>query len=79
MTLTEHMTQLAQQARAASRALAKLTPEAKNACLLAMANALEASGEALKDANARDLEAGAQMGLTAAMLDRLKLDDKRMA
>ena len=79
MTLTEHMTQLAQQARAASRALAKLTPEAKNACLLAMANALEASGEALKDANARDLEAGAQMGLTAAMLDRLKLDDKRIA
>src|SRR5436853_1093712 len=79
MTLLEQMTQLARQARAASRELAKLTTAEKNACLLAMADALEKNAAALKQANARDLDAAAQMGLTSAMLDRLKLDDKRLA
>ncbi len=79
MTLTEQVTQLGQQAKAASRSLAGLATAEKNACLLAMAEALEASPTALTEANRRDLEAGAQMGLTAALLDRLKLDDKRIA
>jgi glutamate-5-semialdehyde dehydrogenase len=79
MTLTEQMTGLAKQAKAASRELAKLTTAEKNSCLLAMADALEKNAAALKQANALDMEAGAKMGLTAAMLDRLKLDDKRIA
>src|ERR1043165_5678005 len=79
MTLTEQMTQLGRQAKAASRELAKLTTEQKNQCLLAMAEALEKNAAEIKSANARDMEAGAQMGLTTAMLDRLKLDDKRIA
>ena len=78
MTLTDEMTQLALQAKAASRALAQLTTAEKNFCLLAMADALATNATALKDANARDMQAGAQMGLNAAMLDRLKLDDKRI-
>jgi glutamate-5-semialdehyde dehydrogenase len=40
MNLQEQMTQLAKQARAASRELARLTTAEKNACLLAMADAL---------------------------------------
>ncbi len=79
MTLTEQMTQLAKQAKIASRELAQLTTAEKNNCLFAMAEALEKSGEALKIANAKDMEAGAKMGLSSAMLDRLKLDDKRIA
>ncbi|HEX4264488.1 MAG TPA: glutamate-5-semialdehyde dehydrogenase [Verrucomicrobiae bacterium] len=79
MTLTEQMTVLAKQAKAASRELAKLTTAEKNACLLAMAEALEKNAAALKQANALDMDAGAKMGLTSAMLDRLKLDDKRIA
>ncbi|MEI6077156.1 MAG: glutamate-5-semialdehyde dehydrogenase [Verrucomicrobiota bacterium] len=79
MNLTEQMTRLAKQAKAASRELAKLTPADKNACLLSMAAALEQNTAAIKDANALDLEYGAQLGLSAAMLDRLKLDDKRIA
>jgi glutamate-5-semialdehyde dehydrogenase len=79
MTLTEQMTGLAKQAKAASRELAKLTTAEKNSCLLAMADALEKNAAALKQANALDMEAGAKMGLTTAMLDRLKLDDKRIA
>jgi glutamate-5-semialdehyde dehydrogenase len=79
MTLTEQMTALAKQAKAASRELAKLTTAEKNSCLLAMADALEKNAGALKQANALDMDAGAKMGLTTAMLDRLKLDDIRIA
>jgi glutamate-5-semialdehyde dehydrogenase len=79
MTLTEQMTALAKQAKAASRELAKLTTAEKNSCLLAMAEALEKNSASLKQANALDMDAGANMGLTSAMLDRLKLDDKRIA
>jgi glutamate-5-semialdehyde dehydrogenase len=79
MTLTEQMTQLARSAKAASRELAKLTAAEKNACLLSMATALEQNAEAIKKANALDMDFGAQLGLSSAMLDRLKLDDKRIA
>ena len=48
MTLTEQMTQLAKQAKAASRELARLTTAEKNACLLAMADALEQNAAAIK-------------------------------
>ncbi|MGZ5507271.1 MAG: glutamate-5-semialdehyde dehydrogenase [Limisphaerales bacterium] len=73
------MTQLARQAKAASRHLAKLTTAEKNACLLAMADALEQNRAAIQKANACDMEAGTKAGLSGAMLDRLKLDDKRVA
>ena len=81
MTLLEQMTQLARQAREAARALGQLTTEQKNACLLKMAAALEspAAITAIQSANALDMEAGAKSGLSAAMLDRLKLDGKRIA
>jgi glutamate-5-semialdehyde dehydrogenase len=79
MTLTEQMTRLARQAKTASRELAKLTTAEKNACLLAMAAALEQNAAALKQANALDMDAAAKSGLSSAMLDRLKLDDKRVA
>jgi len=79
MILLEQMTQLAKQAKAASRELARLTTAEKNAILLAMADALEANTAAIKEANALDMDFGAKHGLSAAMLDRLKLDDKRIA
>jgi len=79
MSLLDQMTILAQQAKTASRALAQLSTEEKNRALHAMADALEARAPQLKDANAKDMATGAQMGLSSAMLDRLKLDDKRIA
>jgi glutamate-5-semialdehyde dehydrogenase len=79
MNLTEQMTRLAQDAKVASRALAKLTTAEKNACLLTMATALEQNADALKQANALDLEFGTSHGLSNALLDRLRLDDKRIA
>ncbi|HUD45278.1 MAG TPA: glutamate-5-semialdehyde dehydrogenase [Candidatus Baltobacteraceae bacterium] len=79
MTLTEQMTRLGRQAREASRHLAQLTTPQKNDCLLAMASAIEESRAAIQQANATDMENAAQTGLSAAMLDRLKLDDERVA
>ncbi len=79
MTLSDQMTQLAKQAKAASRLLARLSTDQKNACLLAMAEALEQNAAAIQQANARDMENGVQFGLTTAMLDRLKLDPKRIS
>jgi glutamate-5-semialdehyde dehydrogenase len=72
------MTELAKQAKAASRELARLNTADKNGCLLAMADALECNGAQIKQANASDMEAGAKSGLSSAMLDRLRLDDKRI-
>jgi glutamate-5-semialdehyde dehydrogenase len=72
------MLHLAQQAKAAARELARLSTGEKNACLLAMADALVANTKALQQANALDMEAGEKAGLPTAMLDRLKLDQKRI-
>jgi len=79
MTLNEQMTQLARHAKAASRELARLTTAEKNSCLLAMAAALEKNSGVIKTANALDMDAGAKSGLSTAMLDRLRLDDERIA
>jgi glutamate-5-semialdehyde dehydrogenase len=79
MTLTEQMTRLARQAKEASRPLAQLTTSEKNDCLLAMAVAIEENRSAIQTANATDMENAAKTGLSAAILDRLKLDDKRVA
>jgi glutamate-5-semialdehyde dehydrogenase len=79
MNLNEQMVQLAKNAKAASRELAKLSTAEKNSCLLAMADALEKNSAAIQKANARDTEIGAKLNLSAAMLDRLQLDDKRIS
>jgi glutamate-5-semialdehyde dehydrogenase len=79
MNLTDQMTRLARQAKEASRQLAQLTTAQKNGCLLAMADAIEADLKAIQEANATDMEEAANAGLSHAMLDRLKLDDKRIA
>jgi glutamate-5-semialdehyde dehydrogenase len=72
------MKQLAQQAKVASRQLAKLQTEEKNRCLAAMAAALESQQQALKAANERDMAGAKEAGLSSAMLDRLRLDEKRI-
>jgi glutamate-5-semialdehyde dehydrogenase len=79
MTLREQMTDLARKAKQASRQLSTLTTVQKNDCLKAMADALEQNRDQLQVANELDLAAGKSGGLSAAMLDRLKLDHKRIA
>jgi len=77
-SLEQYMQQLGEQARAASVALVNAEPAKKNQALQAIADALLAQREAIKQANNRDLELGRQAGLDAAMLDRLELNDERI-
>ncbi len=65
-------------AREASLGLAQATTQQKNAALESLAVALEMNVERIARANARDLEAGAANNLGDAMLDRLRLDAKRI-
>src|SRR5436305_11522388 len=66
-------------ARAAARRLAALDSAAKDRALHAIADALEARASEIVEANARDMEAGREAGLSAALLDRLMLDEGRIA
>ncbi|HMO05497.1 MAG TPA: glutamate-5-semialdehyde dehydrogenase [Kiritimatiellia bacterium] len=72
------MTAMADHAVKASRALARLTARKKNSILEAMAEELDLRRTAIKEANARDMEAGRQAGLSQALLDRLLLNDARI-
>ncbi len=77
--MKEYMQQLGQQARAASIEMSRADSAAKNRALLAMADAIDADAETLKIENQKDLQAGRENGLDEAMLDRLELNDARIA
>jgi glutamate-5-semialdehyde dehydrogenase len=76
--IVETIHQMGRQARAAAYELAKLSSEEKNAILRAMASSIREQAPKLLEANAKDLVAGREKGLSSAMLDRLKLDDARI-
>lgn len=78
MTIAEQVATIAQNARQASIALARLSTTVKNEMLLKMADTLEAETSSLIAENAKDLAAGKDKGLSDAMLDRLMLDAKRI-
>lgn len=66
------------RAKQAARLLAVAGTDTKNNALLSMAEQLEAQTAALIAANKIDLELGEQQGLTAALLDRLTLNEIRI-
>jgi glutamate-5-semialdehyde dehydrogenase len=66
------------EAKRASRALAQLDTASKDAALLAIADALEDRADEILEANALDLEAGREAGLSSALMDRLRLDAGRV-
>lgn len=72
------MIEIGRKARAAARPLATASADSKNDALIAMADGLVRSTDAILDANAIDMAAGRQAGLTPAFLDRLKLDAGRV-
>jgi glutamate-5-semialdehyde dehydrogenase len=69
---------IATAAKKASASLRLLSAEAKNAALTRIAGLIDARRPAIKEANARDVERGSNAGLSAALLDRLTLTDKRI-
>jgi glutamate-5-semialdehyde dehydrogenase len=77
-SLQGEMERIGRQARAASDALRSLTRKVKDEALRTVARGLREAAPALKEANKKDLDAGREKGLSAAMLDRLELNDKRI-
>lgn len=73
------VTRLAGAARLAQRALAAMPSAARAAALHCAADALRAATPVVLEANARDLAAGKANGLSGAMLDRLALNEARVA
>ena len=69
------MRNLGQQARSAARGMASATRGAKDTALLAIANEPEANAEQLIAENKKDLDAGKEKGLDAALLDRLAITE----
>jgi len=76
---THSVADLCRAAQQASRALARLDTATKDVALDAIAHALVANIPEILEANARDLEAGRESGLSSALLDRLALDEGRVA
>ncbi len=79
MDVKQYMQEVGQQARAASRAMAKADTGTKNRALLAIATAIRRDQDKLLAANRADLEAARAAGMEAAMLDRLALSGKSIA
>jgi glutamate-5-semialdehyde dehydrogenase len=70
-----YMQELGRRARGAAREMGRAETGAKNKALHAIADAILADAEHLRAENRKDLEAGRQRGLDAALLDRLELTD----
>lgn len=70
---------LARRAKSAARALAKAPSAHKDAVLLRIGVGLEAKSADILAANAEDVSAAEAAGLAPAMVDRLRLDEKRLA
>ncbi len=78
MDIGKYIGDVTKKARAASRRLAVATSGEKDALLRRMSESIVAGAGGLKTANAADLQAGREAGLSDAMLDRLELTDGRI-
>ncbi|MFC1845185.1 glutamate-5-semialdehyde dehydrogenase [Thermodesulfobacteriota bacterium] len=76
MSVQNTVESLAVAAKKAARKVASLSTTSKNNVLLRMAEALREQKEYIQAENDKDLQAGREKGLSAAMLDRLALSDE---
>ena len=79
MTLEAQILSQLKKAREASRSLALCSTDRKNATLLSLAKALRANAGAILEANRKDLEVAKNSGQMGAFLERLTLNDARIA
>ena len=77
--MKEHVTKQARRAKEASRELACVPAEVRDAALLAMADALEARQEEILEANTKEVAAAKEKNTRPNMIDRLILTPKRIA
>lgn len=75
---TFNMTEMAANAKAASRVVAQLSTTQKNQLLTEIAKEIEENSALIIAENTKDIDAGREKGLTEAMLDRLLLTPQRI-
>ncbi|MCD6185011.1 MAG: glutamate-5-semialdehyde dehydrogenase [Deltaproteobacteria bacterium] len=75
MSIETNIINMAKDARAASRIIAKAPSSKKDAILLELADSIENNAESIKKENQKDLDLAADKGLSAAMIDRLTISD----
>ena len=76
--IKDKITKMGSDALTASRALANLTTDQKNKILLAMADGILSDADKIISANVIDLDDAVNNNLTNSMIDRLRLDQKRI-
>ena len=79
MDIQSYIVGVGRAARAAARELARVESRAKDQALVTIAEAIDGNRKPLLEANAMDVETARANGLDAAMVDRLTLNDKRIA
>lgn len=79
MSLEEQINDMGRKARQAARRLAILSQDQKNAILRAMADELVRRAPQIVEENAKDIAHAEKNGLSAAMIDRLRLNESRVA
>ena len=78
MSIADTMNALGSSARAAATALALAGTATKNKALAAAAASIRQQSDRILAANAKDVGAARESGLSSAMLDRLSLDPRRI-
>lgn len=78
MSLEQKITEMARDAKEASRSLRKADTGRKDAALELMARKLVQRESDIKTENRKDLSLAEKQGLTPAMIDRLTLDDRTL-
>ncbi len=76
MAIEQMIQEMARKVQGASHDLACLSTATKNMVLTDVARLLESDKKQIQEENLKDLAAGRERGLSAAMLDRLELSDK---
>src|SRR5215813_8282060 len=77
-TVPTPVRRVCQQARAAAAVTRELNATAKDAVLVRLADAIDAGRAALRSANAIDVEAARESGVSATLVDRLTLTESRI-
>jgi len=77
--IVEEVVEKAKRARQAAALLAELSRSKKDEILLAMAEAVEVRADFILKANARDIQGAERRKLSSSLMDRLLLNEKRVA
>lgn len=76
--MDQHLESQLRAAKVAGRTLGRLTGDARAALVLAVANAVESNCDTILEANATDVAAAEAAGMSAALVDRLRLNASKL-